>query len=260
MLAAVLLAALAYVLARLLVTPWRTLLRHHGLVRPNYLGRLVPVGLGLLPVILAGSIDILLGGTDALLLAVGLFGFALIGLADDVLGDRRTGGIRGHLISALHGQPTTGLMKAVGGLLLAVFLAMRLSHTLWAGVMGGLVAALSANALNLFDLRPGRALKVFLSWGGIVILAGGTTGLAPLWGAALAVLPVDLQGAAMLGDAGANPLGFAVGFASLSLPPIAIGCLLLALILLHLYAERASLTKLIERVPWLRYLDQLGRS
>src|SRR4029077_12392566 len=69
----------------------------------------------------------------------------------------------------------------------------------------GLVAG-GANLLNLFDLRPGRGLKVAAASGALLGAAGQDSVAAPL-GAGLALLPEDLGERAMLGDAGAHALG-----------------------------------------------------
>jgi hypothetical protein len=146
-------------------------------------------------------------------------------------------------------------------------------------VNAGLIAG-GANLLNLFDLRPGRAIKVMLLSAGLISIvdagvgAGGTgadsTGAgrgacaaaavaAPV-GAALALLPADLQERAMLGDAGANALGAMLGVAAATaLPrPARIG-LLAGIVTLTGLSEKVSFTRVIARTPALNWLDMLGR-
>ena len=127
-------------------------------------------------------------------------------------------------------------------------------------INAGLVAG-GANLLNLFDLRPGRALKVALAGGALLATrpAARPAVAAPL-GAAIALLPEDLGERAMLGDAGANALGALLGTAaaaSLSRPA---RLALLAMITgLTAASEVVSFTAVIERTPALRWLDMLGR-
>lgn len=145
--------------------------------------------------------------------------------------------------------------------------------------IAALLIALSANALNLFDLRPGRALKVWmlgclpLLWlmarqvpAGVQCQAADGTWPYPL--AALALLlfiavlyaPLDFAGMMMLGDTGANPLGAVLGLCLALLLPLPAQLIAVVLLLgLHGYTEHASLTRLIGRVRWLRWLDELGR-
>jgi UDP-GlcNAc:undecaprenyl-phosphate/decaprenyl-phosphate GlcNAc-1-phosphate transferase len=134
-------------------------------------------------------------------------------------------------------------------------------------INSGLIAG-GANLLNLFDLRPGRAIKVAtasaaLIAGGSAATGGGADGLsavaAPV-GAALALLPEDLGERAMLGDAGANAIGAMLGAAAaVSLPrPARIG-LLAGIVALTAASEKVSFTKIIERTPPLRRLDMIGR-
>ncbi|MBP1762306.1 MAG: Phospho-N-acetylmuramoyl-pentapeptide-transferase, partial [Firmicutes bacterium] len=84
--------------------------------------------------------------------------------------------------------------------------------------------------------------------------------LMPLLGAVLCYLPADVKARAMMGDAGSNVLGLALGMyaaAWLSLP-VRIGFLLF-LIAMHLYTEKYSLTTTIENNKILRAIDQIGR-
>jgi UDP-GlcNAc:undecaprenyl-phosphate/decaprenyl-phosphate GlcNAc-1-phosphate transferase len=201
-------------------------------------------------------------------LAVAGTGAAAFGGYDDLAGSGSRRGFRGHLGALAHGEVTTGAVKLGGigatGLVSALLLGGGPGDV---AVNAGLVAG-SANLLNLFDLRPGRALKVALGSG--TLLAAGARGgpsragalpavAAPL-GAAAALLPEDLGERAMLGDAGANALGALLGVAaaaSLSRP--ARLALLAAITGLTAASEVVSFTAVIERTPALRWLDMLGR-
>jgi hypothetical protein len=167
---------------------------------------------------------------------------AAIGLADDLWsGPER--GFRGHLGAGA----TTGTLKLVGIPLWALARTRSLS--------GALLVALSANALNQLDTRPGRALKAFLLGS---LAAGGRPGRGV--GMAVLLAPYDLREMTMLGDAGANAFGAVLGLKSVGGLTarrrwFAIG----ALAALTAIGERRSLGRLIESTPVLRELDALGR-
>jgi hypothetical protein len=128
-------------------------------------------------------------------------------------------------------------------------------------INAGLVAG-GANLLNLFDLRPGRALKVALGAGTVLAATSGparTAVAAPL-AAGAALLPEDLGERAMLGDGGANALGAMLGTAAAAaLPRPARLATLAAIVGLTAASEVVSFTKVIERTAALRWLDMLGR-
>jgi Glycosyl transferase family 2 len=163
---------------------------------------------------------------------------AAIGLVDDLC----SGPERGFAAHLRHGR-TTGVLKLVGIPLVGLIATRRVS--------GALLVALTANALNQLDTRPGRALKAYL--------AAAIPLEAPKRVAVL-LLSYDLREMTMLGDAGSNALGALLGLKSVSRLTgrgrwIAIG----ALAGLTLLGERTSLGRLIERTPGLRGLDALGR-
>jgi Glycosyl transferase family 2 len=163
---------------------------------------------------------------------------AAIGLVDDLwAGSER--GFRAHLRAGL----TTGTVKLVGIPLYA------LART--RSVSGALLVGLAANVLNQLDTRPGRALKVYI--------AGALALDAPV-GLAVLMLPYDLREMTMLGDAGSNAVGALLGLNSVNRFTgrgrwVAIG----TLAGLTLLGERVSLGDAIERTPFLRSLDALGR-
>ena len=109
---------------------------------------------------------------------------------------------------------TTGAVKLGGigaaGVVAAALIGGRPADMI---INAGLTAG-GANLLNLFDLRPGRALKVALAGSALIAGTGGpgaARAVAGPAGAALALLPEDLGERAMLGDAGANALGAMLG-------------------------------------------------
>jgi UDP-N-acetylmuramyl pentapeptide phosphotransferase/UDP-N-acetylglucosamine-1-phosphate transferase len=74
------------------------------------------------------------------------------------------------------------------------------------------------------------------------------------------LLPEDLTERLMLGDAGANVLGAALGVgALLEFGPEARTATVIVLAVLNVAAEAGSFSRVIEATPALRHLDRLGR-
>ena len=191
-------------------------------------------------------------------IAVGGAGAAAFGAYDDLAGSGDRRGFGGHLGALRHGEVTTGAVK-LGGIGLTGFVGAALAGGSPADLVinAGLVAG-GANLLNLFDLRPGRAIKVAAASGALLGAAGQESVTAPL-AAALALLPEDLGERAMLGDAGANALGAMLGASASCLPRTGRIVLLAGIAGLTAASEKVSFTKVIERTPALRRLDMLGR-
>ncbi len=191
-------------------------------------------------------------------IAVGGAGAAAFGAYDDLAGSGDRRGFRGHLGALRHGEVTTGAVK-LGGIGVTGIVSAALAGGAPADVVinAGLVAG-GANLLNLFDLRPGRAIKVAATSGALLGAAGQDGAAVPL-GAALALLPEDLGERAMLGDAGANALGAMLGAAAAGLSRTGRIALLSGIIALTAASEKVSFTKVIERTPALHWLDMLGR-
>ncbi len=227
-----------------------------------------------------------LGAACALVLAPGVsprlktaavlatLGGGLFGAVDDLHESGKSKGLRGHLGELAQGRVTTGGLKVLGiggtGLLAAALATPPRgpgSAQPQAGAGGlvdllvnGAVIAGSANLVNLFDLRPGRALKV-------VLLTAPLAGRSPAGrlvsvacGTAAGLLRPDLAEQSMLGDTGANAAGALLGTAAVAgLGRRGRVLTLLALAGLTLASERVSFTKVIARTPVLREFDALGR-
>ncbi len=210
------------------------------------------------------------GRTRAALVAAAA-GAGAFGGYDDIAGSGAKRGFKGHLGALAHGEITTGSVKlgGIGATGLAAALCTG-GPAIDVAINTALVAG-SANLLNLFDLRPGRAIKVTLAAGlpiGLTQLArpdagrgrGGVATVAAPLGAAAALLPDDLGERAMLGDAGANALGAMLGTAAAgSLSRRSRLALLAGVTGLTAASEVVSFTKVIRRTPPLHWLDMLGR-
>lgn len=246
------------------------MLQEAGAVRKNYLGNDIPVSVGLsfpLAMMLVLLVYALLGcyQDSYHLFILGLIAISFLGFIDDMLGQRDTLGFKGHFGALFRGRLTTGGLKAVGGGIIALFLAVFMAGEWWNIILNTLILALFTNMMNLLDLRPGRAVKGFLFFLLIVMaIAMGKVDymlLAPLLGAVLCYFPQDLKARAMMGDAGSNVLGLSLGYlvvTSLSLN-VRLGFLVF-LLAIHIYTEKFSLTKTIENNVLLKTIDQLGRS
>ena len=130
-------------------------------------------------------------------------------------------------------------------------------------IVNTLIIALSTNLMNLFDLRPGRAIKAYLViMIPIYITLTGYTKVFPLLilPNVLAYFNIDLKARGMMGDTGSNVLGISIGV----LMALGYGikvrlAWLVFLILMHLITEKFSLTKIIEKNRVLKFIDNLGR-
>ena len=263
---------------RLLLLAATDLYRSPVLARTNYRGRAVATGSGLLVVLAVVLVEGTRVGLGALgvgdqpgfdgtrpLVLLACLGFGLLGLLDDLLGTGEERGFRGHLHALTQGRVTTGFVKLVAGVALALVLAafpgpeprVRL-------LVDAALIASAANLANLFDRAPGRALKIgVIGWIPLAIIAGGDAlgiAIAPVIGAFVALAPEDLGERLMLGDVGANVLGAVVGLAVvLETSPTTRHVIVVVLLALNVISERVSFSRVIDRVPLLHWLDQVGR-
>ncbi len=267
-----------------------------GLVE-NYRGRRVVLGLGIVwPLwalaLMAGRlivslyagisssqgqpVPVLVFGIEQLPYLLVLGAFAL-GMVDDSLGSSADKGFRGHLSALRRGRLTTGGLKLLGiGVLAAVSVTPAFGAadapfwlTLGLWVLQVLAIALTANLLNLMDLRPGRALK---SYSLLAVTACILIGVSSVWsvvpfflvvslGPVIAVWGFDLKERGMLGDAGANAGGVLAGWllvVALSAWWWALAAYVLFALAMNIASERMSFSAVISRTPMLRWLDGLG--
>lgn len=263
--------AAAAALARLLVGA----LTDGGHTKANYRGRALPYPFGvltlaaatlaLIPLMLIQRLTATrLFHPEFVPIAIYVLGVLAIGLVDDTLASPSPRGWRGHAAAALHGELSTGVLKAGGslGLALLAMSYLHLSKERWLLAAGVLV--LATNVFNLLDLRPGRATKAFVALGAGLTIGAGE--LRTLWALGLFAAPAlvaggfDLRERVMLGDTGSNLLGALAGLwlvLALSRTGQLVALALLALI--TVYGEFHSISTLIERTPGLRHLDSWGR-
>jgi hypothetical protein len=280
----------------------------------NYRGRPVFLGLGVVWLLWAGCA--ILGGVGSSMLhaesslsvlpiltlagPLALVAFSL-GLVDDAYGTAGSRGFRGHLSALRWGRLTTGGLKLFGISLASFIVALLLAEIAPWGRLGqsgpwfvrfalalvaGAAIALTANFVNLTDLRPGRSLKVYaiLAAAGValtglvlapsfllanpsMIRLAGWDRVAELVALALfaagplvAVYRYDVGEIGMLGDAGANPMGAVAGLLIIAgLPLWGLALYASAILALNVASERVSFSRVIESNALLSRLDALGR-
>ena len=271
--------------------------------RTNFRGRTVFVGLGAVWVFWVAGMVVLRWAGQALdhelatFTAIGAVGPLVItalffGLLDDAYGSESQRGFRGHLAAFARGRLTTGAFKLLGVGLVSVAAASSivgasgdarpygawsrsalpalLLPSAWTIALGAVIA-LSANLVNLLDLRPGRALKGFCLYAAVLAAAAALSGAASpgstvllalaLLGPVAAIWRLDLGEVGMLGDAGANAAGAVVGFVAAwecgrSWSALVVLGVLLAF---NLASERWSFSRVIANNRLLSAIDGLGR-
>jgi UDP-N-acetylmuramyl pentapeptide phosphotransferase/UDP-N-acetylglucosamine-1-phosphate transferase len=245
-----------------------------GLTRENYRGRLLPVPLGIVivPAALVALVVLALlarlGDQDVYPDNFGLVllfvpGVALLGLIDDVLSGASRGW-RGHAGDVLKGGFSTGALKAVGTLGLALLVSSSLPGSDSEFLLAAAVLVLATNVFNLLDLRPGRSVKAFALLGlALTVATTNTEALAAMGIFAAPVLVAgfyDLREKAMLGDTGSNVIGALAGlWIVLTLDTNGQLIALVILLAINIFGEFRSISNVIERVPGLRHLDSAGR-
>ena len=255
----------------LMIPLFKNLLIESNCIRPNYRGEMIPVSMGIvfLPMIIINGIIMAFFTIDAIsMLCLFLFIFGMMamffaGIIDDTIGNRDVSGLKGHFKSLFKGKLTTGGFKALFGGFVGLIISVSISKNIVDIIVNTLIIALSTNLMNLFDLRPGRAIKIYLViMITIFITLTGYIKILPLLilPNVLAYFNFDLKAKAMMGDTGSNVLGISIGIlmAFGYTLNVRIGWLVF-LVLIHLLTEKFSLTKIIEKNKVLNFIDRLGR-
>lgn len=247
------------------------MLEKSDMIRANYKGDMIPVGLGLvfIPTLIINSVILIYSNIvpeKIIMIYMLLFAsisMSFVGIIDDSLGNRGVTGLLGHFKALFKGTLTTGAFKALLGGFVGLTLAVTISKSIPNIIVATLVVALSTNMMNLFDLRPGRAIKVYTLLAIIIFIASAKFQrevMMLIVPAVLAYFYFDLRALTMMGDAGSNVLGVSMGVFIVSSFGLAVQvvCLIL-LVLIHILTEKFSLTKIIENNKFLNYLDRFGR-
>lgn len=255
--------------------------------RTNYRGAPLATSVGIAMIIAVFLAAALIGVVEALglgrywpglpslrLTALAAGGFGLLGLLDDLAVDENTSGFRGHVKALLAGRLSAGSLKMLAGPAVALVVAQGTSNGSFGWMLlHGAIIALAANLANLFDRAPGRVTKV--STVAVVLLFVATAvpyidghvrqlpalaGVATILGAAWGLMRPELREELMIGDAGANPMGAAVGVAVVLTQGRTVQiAVLVLLVAMNLVSERVSFSAVIRRVAVLRFVDDLGR-
>lgn len=249
-------------LSILLLPVYQKVLTHMGAFRRNYRDKWIPVSFGLY--IFTIETLMLVLARDHLQFLLPFFLITLIGTYDDLYGETTIKGLSGHLQAFFRGRITSGFLKAVVGLILSTYLAFTLSVSFYEGLVRFFLILLMINMMNLFDLRPGRALKVFFLLFFILGILTFFFYQEPLGWILFSILLIvffqDVRAKIMLGDSGANLIGMHLGiWYAVYFPLIGQVITLLLLIILHIYTERFSLSRWIDQIPLLRKIDLWGR-
>jgi UDP-GlcNAc:undecaprenyl-phosphate/decaprenyl-phosphate GlcNAc-1-phosphate transferase len=255
-------------------------LREAGLVRENYRGALLAFPLGAVlataALVALAPLAFLDDRADLDLLEPELrrwlpylLGIAFLGFLDDALGQGEAAttprGWRGHWAALRRGSLSTGAIKAIGALALAAYVVSGRGLEDWRYIADVALLILTTNLGNLLDLRPGRAEKGLALLGAGLCLGAWTWEPLELLGIFVGPVIVGswltLGERAMLGDTGSNLIGAVAGVWLLTVLGADARLVALAAVLaLTIYGELRSISKTIDSVPPLRWLDSLGRA
>lgn len=260
---------ISYLVNKLIIPLFGSLYINAGFIKENYKGDYIPNSMGIIYIfnIIIVSLLIIIFTTsnnyiEIFVFILGILTMGFIGLLDDFMGDNHVKGFKGHIKMLFKLKLTTGGLKAILGGMVSILISSLISLDFINFLINTLMISLFTNFINLMDLRPGRAIKIFLIFSLPSLFYVNNTYkiiLLCFIGASLAYFPYDIKGRSMLGDIGANCLGIILGIIATSYTIYIKILLVIFLVLANLYSEKYSITKLIGKNKILNFLDELGR-
>ncbi len=243
------------------------ILQDLNMVQENYKNINIPIGMGLyfIAPLLLGSLFSMFffhnRYNDLIMTGCIIMGFT--GFLDDMNTDTLNKGLKGHIKMLLKFKLTTGMLKAITGVFISFYISLSFSDSIWLLLLNTFLIALFTNFMNLWDLRPGRASKMFLLLCLLLFFFlpfSGKLYIGIMFFAVLYYLKGDLKAEYMLGDAGSNLLGFFIGSnCAIYINTNAKIIIFIFLVLIHITAEKVSFSKIIKENKLLNYFDMMGR-
>ncbi|KPU44881.1 hypothetical protein OXPF_13590 [Oxobacter pfennigii] len=195
---------------------------------------------------------------------IGVLSASFTGYMDDRSKDTPKG-FTGHIKSLFQGRITAGMIKAIVSFFISLIICIISDYKNIDFLINVAIISLTQNFFNLLDLRPGRALKVYLFFSMLLFLIFDFSNLYILLNTAIIIsiliyMPYELKEICMLGDTGSNALGIFLGIFISSISHTGIRFLfLLFLFYVHIYSERKSISEFISSNQLLNFIDSLGR-
>ncbi len=259
---------ISFILALVFVQPLKHMLSKTILLESNFRGEKIPNGMGVGFVfsqfITLSILNYFEYNRNLNLYLLGMVFISFLGLLDDTIGTDEYKGFKGHIGAFLKGKLTTGNLKAILGFFTSLYISSFFSKDYLNLVLNSLLLALSINTMNLFDLRPGRAIKVFCIASFILLTINIKSDNMSIILALLGFLSIyivdDLKALSMMGDSGSNLLGYSLGFyVVVNFSLMFRVSFLFFVIFLNYLSERKSFSEIISNNKILNYIDMLGR-
>lgn len=254
----------------LLCISTKYLKKKNKLLKQNYKGKKIPCCIGIVLGTVLAFFTFLeyvnVKKTNYLVVFLSFLSISIVGFIDDIFGDDKSKGFRGHFKRLLKdSEVSTGLIKMTLIPIVLLIGSVYITQDIFRSLLYTVFGALCINLFNLFDLRPGRCIKalfIFLALLGIFI------SWVPFYISLLILLiPVfigDIKEIYMLGDAGSNVIGYIFflivsDIYSVNTNSVLVWVTLFIVTALNFASEYISFSQVIEKNKMLKYIDELGR-